>query len=113
MTTPENRRRELDDTQAKTGRAFWRDVLTTGGFTAIPRWTHAPRAGVGELEVPVPADLTVAIRQLAEALVIPTSTVLLTAHLKVLAALSGEAAGGDRLRPAFRSEPGSVSTEHR
>ena len=78
-------------TQAKAGRAFWRDVLTTAGFTAIPRWTHAPRAGVGELEVPIPADLAVAIRQLAEALVIPTSTVLLTAHLKVLAALSGEA----------------------
>ena len=38
MTTPENRRRELSmHTQAKAGRAFWRDVLTTAGFTAIPQ----------------------------------------------------------------------------
>jgi amino acid adenylation domain-containing protein len=79
------------ETQADAGREFWRGVLTTGGFTAIPRWTLAPRAGVGELEVPIPNNLAAAIRQLAEDLVIPTSTVLLTAHVVVLSALSGEA----------------------
>jgi len=77
-------------TQADAGREFWRGVLTTGGFTAIPRWAVAPRAGVGELEVPIPNGLAAAVRRLAEALAIPTSTVLLTAHVKVLSALSGE-----------------------
>ena len=87
----EGQRRELSmETQADAGRGFWRGVLTTGGFTAIPRWTLAPRAGVGELEMPIPNDLAAAIRRLAEDLVIPTSTVLLAAHVTVLSALSGE-----------------------
>lgn len=78
------------ETQLKAGRDFWRGVLTTGGFTAIPRWAVAPRAGVGELEEPIPNDLAAALHRLAETLVIPVSTVLLAAHTKVLSVLSGE-----------------------
>ena len=77
-------------TQANAGRDFWRGVLTTGGLTAVPRWTAAPRAGVGELTTPIPNNLAAEIRQLAESLAIPTSTVLLAAHAKVLSALTGE-----------------------
>ena len=78
------------ETQSNAGRDFWRGVLTTGGFIAIPRWAAAPRAGVGEFEAPIPNDLAAATRQLAESLSISVSSVLLAAHVKVLSALSGE-----------------------
>ena len=77
-------------TQSTAGRNYWHGVLKTGGFTAIPRWTVAPRAGVGELDAPIPNDLAAAARQLAESLSISMSSVLLAAHVKVLSALSGD-----------------------
>ena len=77
-------------TQSTAGRNFWHGVLTTGGFTAIPRWTVAPRAGVDELDAPIPNDLAAGARQLAESLSISMSSVLLAAHVKVLSALSGD-----------------------
>ena len=78
------------ETQFDVGREFWRGVLTTGGFTSIPRWTVAPGVGFGEVEVWVPDDLTAAMRRLAVDLAVPTSSMLLAAHARVLAALSGE-----------------------
>ena len=71
-------------------REFWRGVLVGGGFTAIPRWTLDPVAGVAEHEATIPGDLAAALRRLADELAVPLSSVLLTAHAKVLAALSGE-----------------------
>ena len=53
-------------------------------------------AGVGEHEAPIPDDLVPALRRRADELGVPLSSVLLAAHAKVLAALSGEA----RSRPA-------------
>ncbi|MER6353847.1 amino acid adenylation domain-containing protein [Streptomyces sp. NPDC001634] len=76
------------DVQAE--REFWGSVLTAGGFTAVPRWARAPVAGVAEYEAAVPADMTEAVRGLAAELGVPVSAVLLAAHTKVLAALSGE-----------------------
>ncbi|HEY4991110.1 MAG TPA: amino acid adenylation domain-containing protein, partial [Nakamurella sp.] len=78
------------DTHLDAGREFWRGVLTTGGFTAIPRWTVSPEAGIGELEAPIPDDLGAALRRRADEVAVPTSSVLLAAHAKVLSALSGE-----------------------
>jgi len=69
---------------------FWRGVLTAGGFTALPRWTLDPVAGVGAHEVRIPDELAAALRRLANELAVPLSSVLLTAHAKVLSALSGE-----------------------
>ena len=77
-------------TLTEAGREFWRGVLAGGGFTAIPRWTLDPVAGVAEHEAPVPGDLAAALRGLADELAVPLSSVLLAAHAKVLAALSGE-----------------------
>jgi amino acid adenylation domain-containing protein len=77
-------------TPAERGREFWRGVLLAGGFTALPRWTLNPVPGVGEHQATVPAELMPALRRLAEALAVPLSSVLLTAHAKVLGALSGE-----------------------
>src|SRR6059036_2013229 len=72
------------------GREFWRGVLLAGGFTALPRWTREPVPGVGEHEARIPDELVTALRRLANELAVPLSSVLLTAHAKVLGALSGE-----------------------
>jgi amino acid adenylation domain-containing protein len=60
------------------------------GFTAVPRWTLNPVPGAGEHETAIPAELVAALRRLAKELDVPLSSVLLTAHAKVLGALSGE-----------------------
>src|SRR5438876_5529689 len=79
-----------DPTSAEHGREFWRRVLLAGGVTAIPRWTAEPAPGVGEHEARLPGELATALRRLADELAVPLSSVLLTAHAKVLGALSGE-----------------------
>src|SRR6266404_1456739 len=77
-------------TTAELGREFWRSVLLAGGFTVLPRWTLDPVPGVGEHEARIPDELMAALRRLADELAAPLSSVLLTAHAKVLGALSGE-----------------------
>ena len=77
-------------TTAEAQREFWREVLAAGGFTAIPRWTLDPVPGVIDREAAIPGDLVAALRALADELAVPLSSVLLAAHAKVLAALSGE-----------------------
>src|SRR6266576_7041203 len=79
-------------TTAERGREFWRGVLLAGGFTVLPRWTLDPVPGVGEHDTRIPDELVAALRRLANELAVPLSTVLLTAHAKVLGALSGEGA---------------------
>ncbi|TMQ54792.1 MAG: non-ribosomal peptide synthetase, partial [Candidatus Eisenbacteria bacterium] len=76
--------------RAERGREFWRRTLLAGPFTVLPRWTREPAAGVGEHEARVPDDLVAALRRLADELAVSFHSVLLTAHAKVLAALSGE-----------------------
>ena len=73
-----------------TGREFWRGLLTAGGSTAIPRWSLHPMAGVAGHEAAIPDDLAAALRRRADELAVPLGSVLLAAHAKVLAALSGE-----------------------
>ena len=77
-------------TATKRGREFWRAVLLDSGFTALPRWTLSPVAGIGEHEATIPDELMAALGWLANELSVPLSSVLLTAHAKVLGALSGE-----------------------
>ena len=77
-------------TTGEAGREFWRSVLLAGGLTSLPRWTLNPAPGVGEHEVRIPDERVAALRRLATELAVPLSSVLLTAHAKVLAALSGE-----------------------
>src|SRR3989475_544333 len=80
-------------TAAERGREFWRGVLLAGGFTALPRWTLEPVAGVGEHEARIPDELVAALCRPADELAGPLSSVLLTAHAKGLGALSGEREG--------------------
>src|SRR4051812_242056 len=98
----------------ETGKEFWRGVLAPGGFTSIPRGSHDPVRGVAEHEAPIPDDHVTALRRLASELAVPLSSVLLAAHAKVLAALSGErevvtdyvAVPGDRPLPCrLTTEP--------
>src|SRR5881296_1354737 len=77
-------------TTAERRREFWLGVLRASAFTALPRWTLSPVAGVGEHEARIPDELVTALRRLANELAVPLSSVLLTAHAKVLGALSGE-----------------------
>ncbi|MER5177304.1 amino acid adenylation domain-containing protein [Streptomyces sp. NPDC002896] len=77
-------------TRVDADREFWRGVLVAGGSTTIPRWTLHPVPGVGEYEATVPDDVAGAVRRLADDLTVPLDSVLLAAHAKVLAALSGE-----------------------
>src|SRR6266516_1404344 len=77
-------------TPADRGREFWRGVLLAGGSTVLPRWTLNPVPGVHEHEATIPDELVAALRRLADQLAVPLSSVWLTAHAKVLSALSGE-----------------------
>ena len=95
-------------------REFWHGVLTAGGFTPI-RGGPGPGARGGRCEARCPATLP-ALRQRAAELGVPLSSVLLAAHAKVLAALSGESevvtgyAGRDRGVPLpcrLATAPGS------
>ncbi|MFD9303477.1 amino acid adenylation domain-containing protein [Streptomyces sp. NPDC060048] len=102
---------------ASTSREFWHGVLAAGsGFTPLPRWSRVPVAGVAEYETTLPAGQATALRRLADDLTVPMNCVLLTAHAKVLAALSGEeevttgyvaAAGGRPLPCRLTTGPGS------
>ncbi|MBO0789622.1 MAG: AMP-binding protein, partial [Ktedonobacteraceae bacterium] len=74
----------------ETSREFWNRVLVAGGLTAIPRWTLTPVTGIVEHEATIPTNLVEALRRLANELAMPLSSVLLAAHARVLAALSGE-----------------------
>ena len=69
---------------------FWRGVLRAGGRTEIPRWTSRPGPGTASCAAAIPADLAMRLRGLAAELAVPLSSVVLAAHVKVLAALTGE-----------------------
>ncbi len=91
--------------RAEADREFWRGVLLDGGFTAIPRWTVDPVPGVGTHEAMIPGDLVAALRRRSAELGVPLGSVLLAAHAKVLAALSGEVEVVTGYVAAARSRP--------
>jgi amino acid adenylation domain-containing protein len=103
-------------TTSERSHEFWRSALLAGPFTALPRWTREPAAGlpagaparlrqgsggqpspemgakvgVSQHEARIPGGLVTALCQLANEVEVPLGSVLLTAHAKVLGALSGE-----------------------
>ena len=88
-------------------REFWRGVLLAGGSTAIPRWTLTPVAGVGQHAGAIPAGLAAAVRQLADEMGVPLSSVLLAVHVKVLSALSGE----QDVTTSYMARPGGQAAQ--
>ncbi|MBL1084169.1 amino acid adenylation domain-containing protein [Streptomyces actinomycinicus] len=71
-------------------REYWSRVLTAGGVTAVPRWVREPVPGTLEHETVVPGDVADSVRALVQRSGVPLSALLLAAHAKVLAVLSGE-----------------------
>src|SRR5438105_1473679 len=76
------------EVRARGATRLWRCEMSR--VTVVPRWTLNPVPGIGEHEVRIPAELTAASHRLANDSALPLSSVLLTAHTKVLGALSGE-----------------------
>jgi amino acid adenylation domain-containing protein len=99
------------DIAIEDGREFWRAVLVAGGMTAVPRWTLEPVPGVADFDLPIADDLAAEVPRLADRLGVPASAVMVAAHAKVLAALTGERevatgyAAGRRMLP-FRVDTG-------
>ncbi|MEU2423513.1 amino acid adenylation domain-containing protein [Streptomyces sp. NPDC007851] len=77
-------------TREEADREFWSRTLTAGGVTTVPRWAGEPVPGTAGHEVPVPDDVTAAVRALAAHRELPVGTLVWAALLKVLAVLSGE-----------------------
>ncbi|MEE4543031.1 amino acid adenylation domain-containing protein [Streptomyces sp. V4-01] len=75
--------------------------------TALPRWTSAPRPGNAEQVVAIPHDILARLEQVADATGVTLDALMVSAHAKVLAVLTGErevvtgyaAAAGDRPPP--------------
>ncbi|MDL5158360.1 non-ribosomal peptide synthetase [Actinomycetospora termitidis] len=69
----------------------WRAVLASGA-TALARWAGgSAAAGSGSHVEPVPADLAAVVRRVAHDHGVGVGAVVLAAHARVLAALTGEA----------------------
>ncbi|MCB5911888.1 non-ribosomal peptide synthetase [Streptomyces pinistramenti] len=97
-------------------REYWRTALAMGGFTAVPRWAPDPVTGAATHELPLPDDLVARLDRWADAHGVPLDAVLLAAHARVLAALSGEqevtcgylaADGGPALPCRISTAPGT------
>jgi amino acid adenylation domain-containing protein len=84
---------ERDSVDSAEARDFWRGKLAGMTATRLPRWRREeglePRRRFGQHPVPVPADLSDRLHELARQLGVPIKSVLLAAHLKVLSAWSG------------------------
>src|SRR5215831_11918556 len=89
--------------EVRGGAVTQRGRCEMSGFTAVPRWTPKPVAGVGEHEAGIPLELVAALCRLTNELSVPLSSVLLSAHAKVLGALSGER----EVCTGYAREPGS------
>ncbi|WP_225826965.1 non-ribosomal peptide synthetase [Streptomyces naphthomycinicus] len=92
-------------TRVEADREFWGGVLTAGGITAVPRWVREPAPGALEQETAVPEDVAAAVRALVRRSGLPLSALLLAAHAKVLAALSGEPEVVTGYTAGVRGEP--------
>ncbi|MER8114734.1 amino acid adenylation domain-containing protein [Streptomyces sp. NPDC094031] len=92
-------------TRVEADREFWQRVLTAGGVTSVPRWVREPAAGSAEHETPVPDEVARAVRELVGHEGVPVSALLLAAHAKVLATLSGEPEVVTGYTTGVRGEP--------
>ncbi|HEY6351023.1 MAG TPA: amino acid adenylation domain-containing protein [Candidatus Angelobacter sp.] len=71
---------------------FWQERLEESEFLRVPRWKPTPittRRGVGFHEVEISDELSNALKRVALAAAVPVKTVLLAAHMRALAMLSG------------------------
>ena len=79
--------------QSRDDRLYWASHLQGALFTRLPRWTperESQTLSVIFHDVDIPPRLSDRIVALADRLAVPVKTLLMTAHLKVLSALSGD-----------------------
>ncbi|MHC5599837.1 MAG: amino acid adenylation domain-containing protein, partial [Nostoc sp.] len=73
---------------------YWTEKLHDSTITMLPRWHFSPAEGnirqVGVEEVPISAEISQGLQQLAKSTGIPLKSVLLAAHLRVLNLLCGQ-----------------------
>ncbi len=74
----------------QSSRDHWIATLEGAATTTVPRWAAEGGHGVGRVERVLPDDLLDGLRRLALQQGVPLGTLLLAAHVKVLAELSGE-----------------------
>ncbi|ABX04748.1 non-ribosomal peptide synthetase [Herpetosiphon sp.] len=83
--------RVLADPQAQ---AFWREALADASDTPLPRWPRPAATSavpdVAVLDVPVSAQLSQQLHELARQAHVPVKHVLLAAHMKVISLVTGQ-----------------------
>ncbi|HVR99133.1 MAG TPA: amino acid adenylation domain-containing protein [Thermoanaerobaculia bacterium] len=109
-------RLERETAASEEARRFWERSLAGIEVTEIPRWPVPYRAGgVRSFDAVATLEVSERLHRLARAAAVPLKSVLLAAHLRVLALASGrsdvvtglvangrpEVPGGDRLRGLF------------
>ncbi|MER5402116.1 amino acid adenylation domain-containing protein [Streptomyces sp. NPDC002599] len=77
---------------ARSGAEYWRDVLVAGGSTSVPRWTRTSMPGTAVVQADIPEPLVAELGRLATSAGVSSTSLMLAAHAKVLAALSGGSA---------------------
>ena len=74
-------------------RAYWREVLRDATVLELPQWPGGDAStsrGIHLVPVPLPVEIQTGLRRLASAAGLPIKSVLMAAHLKVLAFISGQ-----------------------
>jgi amino acid adenylation domain-containing protein len=85
---------ELQAIDSQEHHRFWQERLEGSEFIRVPRWKPTPigqKRGVGLCEVEVSDELSDALKSLALSAAVPIKNVLLAAHMRALAMLSGSA----------------------
>ncbi|MBZ5508013.1 MAG: amino acid adenylation domain-containing protein [Acidobacteriia bacterium] len=84
---------EMQAIESEEHRRFWQERLEGSEFIRVPRWKPTPIArdrGIGYCEVEISDDLSNALKRLALSAAVPIKNVLLAAHMRALAMLSGK-----------------------
>lgn len=85
---------ELQSLASDEQRAFWTRKLDDHTITKLPRYPAGPSAEttprIRELFVPLAAEMSAGLRQLARAEGVPLKSVLLAAHLRVMSFISAQ-----------------------
>lgn len=83
---------ELQAIDSQEHRRFWQERLEGSEFIRVPRWKSTPvtrECGIGFYQVAISDDLSNALKYLALSAAVPIKNVLLAAHMRALAMLSG------------------------
>ena len=70
--------------------AYWRDALMSGGLTPLPRWTFDSDDAEATVVVALPSGLIDRLDELARQHATTADVLLLAAHARVVASLTGE-----------------------